>query len=296
MEDAALRRDRGVAGQDLHVERVGHGGADIEQRAAGRQHLELFAVERAVASQGEGGPAGIAAFVGVDRAGKLQFALQVDDGQLAVIDDEVLDRRQFGRFAGILAVAEVPIGAAGLVGIEVDDGMVDLQARQDDAADEQGHQFGGDVDRADLGQILLRRPVGLADDQPAHRGVGREAEQMNAQMAVDTGRAVDAAGYDRAGYAARPVPVGIGEEQDDGDHDHDHGADDDLGRSRQVADAGPHADPQVFQPRPCLVRPQGGVVLKLGQGVGQDLRMAEMGFLDHDCLPSARRQGRAGGR
>ncbi len=174
MQDAALGGDARVAGADPHVERIGDGAADIEQRAAGGAHLENLAVEAAVADERESLLAGAGSFVGIDRALERQVAFEAGQGDAAVGDDEILDERQFGRLARIGAVAEIPVGAAGPVLEQEQGGALDFQARQDDTPGEERHQFGRDGQAVNIGDVGFGRAVldhlrRRADLQSAHR-------------------------------------------------------------------------------------------------------------------------------
>ncbi len=271
---AALGGDARVAGGDGQVERIGHGRLDVQQRPAGGVHLEHLGVQAAVAGHAEGRIARIRLFVSEDGAGEGQLALHAGHPEMTVIDDEVLDQRQFQRLAGLGAVAEVPVGLARLVLEQDDVGARDFQPRQDDMAVQRRQRLGLDVDLVDEGQVVLRcaDDAGrrLANVQAAQCRVGREAEQVDAQVAVDGGRTVGLVGDDRAQGGTRPVPVGIGQEDDDGDQDQD---DDDDGGDDPAHRPG-HLGPMVTRALPAVAPGvgQGLFGLRFGRGHGVGLR------------------------
>ncbi len=158
---------------------------------------------------------------------------------------------------------------AGLVLEQDDIWPRDLKARQDDIAVERGQGFRLDVNLVDRGQVVLGRAVdtlgGFADMQAADGGVGRKAEQVDAQMPIDAGRTVGLGRDDRAQSWLGPIPVRIGQEDDDGDEDDqesgDQGQDPAEGR-RDLGDMMTGASPAIA---PDRVR---RLVFRFGRGVG----------------------------
>ncbi len=206
------------AGMDVHVERVGAVLLHVHQRPAGDVGLKGRRVQAARALQAErpgAGRAGVLA--GADRAAEAELALDVVDPDLALVQHEMLDQRQLRGLAA--ALAESPVVAAVLVGIERDRRMLDVDQRQLHVARQQRqelHLNGGPPEVGHVG-LAAPQPVGVADPQPADRGPRLPGEGVHLQVALDlhlpprAGREVAAQG------SAEPVPAEHGEEHRHGD-------------------------------------------------------------------------------
>ncbi len=244
--DRPVSRDARDAGVDVEVEGIGPVAMDIDQGTAGDRGGDRLPVQRALADQVESRGAGCAgALGGVHRPGQHQAALLVDDVDMAAAQDEMLDRRQGRRLAA--ALAQGPVVAAGLVGIEVELRMLDVHQGQVHLAEEQGQQFDPHGAAAEVGGAAVADPLGIADLQPVHGGGGRQAEGVDVQMPEDAHLAAGLRRGVGGDGAAQPVPLEQGEEHG---HRHRDGGESGAG-GQDPAPAGP------VSPGPSRVRAPG---------------------------------------
>ena len=227
--DLAVRDDVRVRRLDVEVIRIGLVAPHIDKRPAAHVHLERRLVDRAVAQQPKRlGRTPVQALGGVDRGGEPQLALHVLDIEVAARDDELLDRRQLERLAGLRAVrvAEVPVRPALGVRVEDEVRLFDVDQRHVDPAGEQRQQLDvdrGAFDRAERLRTGGLRPVGLADEELFDDDPRCPGQEVDAQVAVDAHLAVRLGRRIAADRTAQGVPVEQGQHQHDQE---DHRADD----------------------------------------------------------------------
>ncbi len=225
----ALGQHMGLAGPQIGVEGVGPIGADIQQGRPTELQAERIAVERAAAAELE--CAFSRAGVGLAR---LQAGVQgqpsdlIRQVQMAVIDDQPLDRRQLHRRRPIGRCA--PVHLPGGVAHGVDVGAFQVQQGQFDPAHQQGQELDLDVEPADPRQIA-GDAVGSADLQIVRHSFGREGEQVNLEVSVQPDRAPRHQRGLPADRSAQQVPVEQGREQGHGDHQHGQDPGEDQARA-----------------------------------------------------------------
>ena len=184
----AVGDDMGLAGVQVAVEMVGLVAAHVDQRPAGDVQRERIAIDRARTDEGEG-PGALAAHLHVvllrlDRAAQRQVATLIDHPQPAVMDDEVLDRRQLERLGGLGIAA--PVGLIASAAIEPDVGILQVDQWQFDLADQQRQEFYRNGELVDLGQIApALHPARIADREPADHSRGRPGKQAHLEMSGD---------------------------------------------------------------------------------------------------------------
>ncbi len=161
----------------------------LQQGPAGGVHQEGLLVQGPLAVQHKAAPAGRGRpLAGLHRAGEHDLADLVGQMQLAVRDDEAADRRQLEGLAGLLGVQR-PGLASVQVAQQVQAQGLKLHQGQVQPAHQQGQKLDLQPKLARLGHVAGTRPGRIADLQAADIHLGREGQQMRAQVAVDAHRA-----------------------------------------------------------------------------------------------------------
>ena len=192
---------------DVALEGIGPVVVDVQQRTATDPEVERLGVQRAVAGHGEAvrGIAGL--LLRLDGAGELQLALDVTDGDAAVVDDEAPDRRQPRRRIRLGSVGEVPARPPLGVAKQRQSWPVDLQELYVEAPGEQREQPDLEGQPVDVGERAGAGPGRVADAHALHGGAGLPGEQVDPQVPREAHLAV----YPRRGQVrdgtAEPVPV-----------------------------------------------------------------------------------------
>ncbi len=225
----------GRARAHIEFEVVGPGPLHVDQGPAGRLQAEGVLVHGPLTGQFEALAAALVVLRRVDRAGQGEVAARILQGDVAIIDDEALDRRQLDGL-GRLRRIEAPVGLVVLVADQVDLRLDDAEQGQVELADEQRQQPGAHVDLADIGEIARAGPFRIADPEAADLGARRPRQRMDSQMALDAHLPAGAGRGVARNRPAQPVPVEQHEEQHSRQK---HGRDDRSSDHRASVTAGP---------------------------------------------------------
>ncbi len=210
---------------EVHVEGIGPITLHMHQGASDHPGDEGGVVEAADPGQMEGpGARGAGGLGGGDHAGEAQPPPHVLEPQPAVVEHEALDQGQAGGLAA--AGPEGPVVAAGLVGIEGQVRVFDIDQRQLHPPGQQRQQPHLHRGLAEVGHLALAtaEPWRIADPDAADPGPGLPGEWMHLQMALDLDLPAGAQRQVAGHRAAEPIPVEQGEEHRYGQGEQQPGA------------------------------------------------------------------------